>query len=348
MQFQDYYKTLGVARDADEQTIKKAYRGQARKFHPDVNKSGDAEERFKAVNEAYQVLSDPEKRQQYDRFGADWERYQAAGAAPNGGADFGQWYSQASDSPNNTRWEYRTSGDEGFSDFFETLFGGGSRGGTKFRRRQARTPRRGDDREHPIELTLREAFHGTTRAFEIQLPETCDVCFGTGMDGSELCYACGGSGSVLRRRKIEVDIPSGIREGQKVRVAGKGSPGVDGGKPGDVLLKVRIKPDPAFAFDGNDLRVDVEAPLYTALLGGEVIVRTLTGKVALTIPPETQNGKVFRLRRQGWPTMTGGKERGDLLARIVVTLPTGLSERERELFEELRAARSSARSSAAA
>ena len=344
MQFQDYYKTLGVKRDASEQEIKKAYRNLARQHHPDVSKAADAEDRFKAVNEAYQVLSDAEKRAKYDRFGADWERYQTVdNAASNAGApDFAQWFStnQQAGGNGNTRFEYRSSGDEGFSDFFETLFGGGAarrRGARGQSQSQQRMPpRRGEDHEYPIELSLREAFSGTTRTFELQLPETCDVCFGSGIDGSELCYACGGSGSVSRRTRIEVDIPAGIREGQKVRVAGKGSPGRDGGRAGDVLLKVRIKPDSDFVFEHNDLRTDVEAPLYTAVLGGEVVVHTLTGKVALTIPPETQNGKIFRLRGQGWPTGANSKERGDLLARVQVKLPTDLSERERELFEELR------------
>jgi molecular chaperone DnaJ len=345
MQFQDYYKTLGVKRDATEQEIKKAYRNLARKHHPDVNKGADAEDRFKAINEANSVLSDPEKRAKYDRFGADWERYQTTGDASAGNPDFAQWFSnagqaQGASANGGTRWEYRSSGDEGFSDFFETLFGGGlgrRRGARAQTQQQPRAqPRRGEDHEYPIELTLREAFKGTTRAFELQLPETCDVCFGSGIDGGELCYACGGSGSVMRRTKIEVDIPAGIREGQKVRVAGKGAPGRDGGRNGDVLLKVRIKPDVDFAFEHNDLRTDVEVPLYSALLGGEVVVRTLTGKVALTIPSETQNGKVFRLRGQGWPTAINSTERGDLLARVHVKLPTQVSERERELFEELR------------
>lgn len=342
MQFQDYYNVLGITRTATEAEIKKAYREQARKYHPDVNKAGDAEERFKAVNEAYQVLSDPEKRAKYDQFGADWERYQAA---PDGaGADFGQWFSQAGGHPGNVRFEYRTSGGDGFSDFFETLFGEGRTTG----RRRARSPRKGDDREHTVEIPLREAFSGTTRLFEIQSTDPCSNCRGTGIVNGDLCYTCEGAGSVGRKSKLEVSIPAGIRDGQRVRVAGKGSPGTDGGQPGDVFLRVRIKPDSDFTLEGNDLRTEVDVPLYTAILGGEAVVKTLSSKVALTIPPETQNGKVFRLRGQGWPVKSGSKERGDLLARVRVVLPTSLSEREHELFEELRALRTAAENATAA
>jgi DnaJ-class molecular chaperone len=343
MQFQDYYKTLGVLRGADEKQIKKAYRELARKLHPDVNKSPDAEERFKAINEAYQVLSDPEKRKMYDRFGADWERYQAAGATSANGEvrDFAQWYSGQAGEPN-ARYEYRTSGGEGFSDFFETLFGGARDIAGGARRRRA-NPRRGEDHEYPVELPLREAFAGTTRTYELQVPETCDACRGSGLRDGDLCAICGGSGTLSRRSKIEVSIPAGIRDGQKVRVAGKGSPGRDGGTAGDIYLKVRVKPDAEFAFEGNDLRTDVEVPLYTALLGGEAIVTTLTGRVALTIPPETQNGRVFRLRGQGWPLAINSTERGDLLARVQVKLPTHLSDEERRTFATLRDQHSGAR-----
>jgi len=338
MRFQDYYATLGVPRNADEKQIKKAYRDQARKLHPDVNKDSDAEERFKAVNEAYAVLSDSEKRSRYDRFGADWEQYQTS--ANGAQSDFDQWFSRAQEPSGGVRYEYRSSGDEGFSDFFETLFGGTRQSGS----RRARAARRGEDHEYPVQIGLREAFAGTTRMFEAQVPATCEECHGAGMIRGDLCYACGGTGSTSQRSRIEVTIPAGIREGQRVRVAGKGSPGQNGGPSGDVYLKVQIKPDPEFALDNSDLRTDVEVPLYTALLGGEVVVRTLTGKVALTIPPETQNGRIFRLRGQGWPLSTSAKERGDLLARVSVKLPTTLNDDERRTFEELRDARGTARS----
>jgi DnaJ-class molecular chaperone len=340
MQFQDYYAVLGVSRTASEAEIKKAYRDKARKLHPDVNKSADAEEQFKAVNEANQVLSDPEKRSQYDRFGSDWNRYQSA-ADSGAASDFSQWFNgqggQTGGNPN-VRFDYRTTGGEGFSDFFETLFGSGGRTS----RSQRRAPRRGDDHEYPIDVTLQDAFKGTTRAFELQTPEACPDCGGTGIVQGSICFTCEGSGTTSRRGRIEVTIPAGIRDGQRVRVAGKGSPGRDGGPAGDVYLKVRIKADPAFTLEGSDLKTEIKVPLYTAVLGGESLVRTMSGRVALTIPPETQNGRIFRLRKLGWPTAVGSSERGDLLVRVDVVLPTDLSEQERELFEQLQDARQGA------
>jgi DnaJ-class molecular chaperone len=333
MRFHDYYKTLSVKRDASETQIKKAYRELARKLHPDVNKNHDAEERFKALNEAYQVLSDPEKRSRYDRFGADWERYQSAhDGTPS---DFSQWFSRRQQERGQTRHDLGTSGNEGFSDFFETIFGPG-RGS---RPRRPRMQRRGEDHEYPVQIGLREAYTGTTRMFETQSPTTCDECGGAGITDSDLCLVCGGTGSVHSRNKLEVTIPAGIRDGQRVRVAGKGGPGAGGGAHGDVYLKVQIRSDPQFTLEQSDLRTDVEVPLFTALLGGEVIVATLSGNVVLTIPPETQNGRIFRLRGKGWPTATNSTERGDLLVRVQVRLPVDLSDDERATFERLRATR---------
>lgn len=342
MQFQDYYSVLGLSRTADENEIKRKYREMARKVHPDVNKAADAEERFKAVNEAYQVLSDPEKRTRYDRFGADWERYQSSPDNGAGAPDFSQWFNGNNGDSQGARYEYRTSGGEGFSDFFETLFGSTPQRG----RRRGRTARRGEDQEHTVEVPLREAFSGTTRTFEMQAPEPCDTCGGVGIIHGDICGTCDGAGRVIRRSKIEVTIPAGVRDGQKVRVAGKGSPGQDGGPPGDIFLRVRIKADPAFTLESHDLRTDVEVPLYTSILGGEVVVKTLTGRVALNIPPATQNGRTFRLRGQGWPTAVGSRDRGDLLARVSVVLPETLSEREVELFEQLRELRTARASTA--
>ncbi|MDI3340202.1 MAG: DnaJ C-terminal domain-containing protein [Sphaerobacter sp.] len=333
MEFKDYYKILGVSRDADEKTIKRAYRKLARQYHPDVNK-GDprAEERFKEINEAYQVLSDPEKRAKYDRFGADWERYQqaeTAGAGPTW-TDFADWFTGGR-RPSGARTESREAGESVFSDFFETLFGD-TLGRARSRVRQ---PQRGQDYEYPIKLTLREAYHGTTRRFDVQIQERCQTCGGTGLNGHGLCPTCGGSGTVSRTKTLEVRIPPGVREGSRVRVAGQGGPGVNGGPSGDIYLLVSLVPDPRFQIEGNNLRTEVEVPLYTALLGGEVVVPTLDNPVVLTIPPETQNGRVFRLRGKGMPALKGG-ERGDLLVRVKVVLPTRLTAEERALFERLR------------
>lgn len=339
MEFRDYYKVLGVSRDADEKAIKAAYRKLARKYHPDVNKTdASAEERFKEINEAYEVLKDPEKRAKYDRFGADWERYreaETAGTTTGGGAnwtDFSDWFSGGRG--RTTTQQEREAG-AGFSDFFETLFGE-TLGRTQGRRRtQTQPPQRGQDYEYPVEVRLRDAYHGSTRRFDVQIQERCPTCGGTGLNGHGLCPTCGGEGYIHRTKTLEVKIPAGVRNGSRVRVAGQGAPGINGGPSGDIYLTVKLVPDPRFELDGDNLRTDVEVPLYTALLGGEAIVQTLDNPVALTIPPETQNGRVFRLRGLGMPALKGNK-RGDLLARIKVVLPTKLSADERHLFEQLR------------
>jgi DnaJ-class molecular chaperone len=323
--FRDYYDVLGVPRDADEKQIKKAYRQLARKFHPDVNTSPDASDRFKEINEAYQVLSDSEKRARYDRFGADYQRYQSAPGADAG--NFAEWFTQqggAGPAGQNVHFEYTTTGGSGFSDFFDLLFGqrgassdGFSRGGFGnggFGRAQPQAIR-GQDFDQPVYLTLAEALHGTTRTFELKTA-----------DGTS---------------KIEVTIPPGVKSGSKVRVAGKGGPGRNGGTPGDVYLVVNLKRDPVFEIDGSDLRAEVDVPLYTAILGGEVELKLPDGKrIALTIREGTQNGSVIRLRGQGWPKTVRGKDRGDLKVRVNVQLPTDLTPEERRLFEELNAIRS--------
>jgi molecular chaperone DnaJ len=337
MEFKDYYQVLGVSRDADEKQIKAAYRKLARKYHPDSNREDpDAEERFKEINEAYEVLKDSEKRAKYDRFGADWERYQQAEASgySAGPEDFASWYSGA---PGGGRahYEYHTTGDTGFSDFFETLFGDHFGGRTTTRERRRSQPQRGQDFEYPVEIPLRDAYHGTSRRFDLQINERCPTCGGSGMNGRGFCPNCGGSGTVPRNKTIEVQIPKGVRTGSRVRVAGQGSSGVNGGPNGDIYLTITVKPDPRFAIDGNNLRTDMDVPLYTAILGGEVVVPTIDGSVALTIPPETQNGRVFRLRGKGMPALKSQQTRGDLLARVRIQVPTNLTDEEKELFRQL-------------
>jgi len=345
MQYKDYYQTLGVGKNATEKEIKKAYRKLARQCHPDVC-PGDkaAEERFKDVNEAYEVLSDPEKRQKYDQFGADWQRWQQTGGQP-GGFDWSRW---STGQPGGFRVEYQDLGDlggfgaGGFSDFFEMLFGAPAGVGGMGRAARddpwaqiRRRPRRGPDMEHEVEITLREAYAGAKRILQMQGADPCPTCGGTGLSGGQPCPACGGAGVTQRTRRVEVSIPPGVDTGSKVRMAGQGAPGSSGGAQGDLYLLVKVQPDPQFKRDGDNLYVDVPVDLYTALLGGEVHVPTLRKSLALTIPPETQNGRTFRLGGQGMPQLKNPDKHGDLFATVEVRLPTHLSDRERELVTEL-------------
>jgi curved DNA-binding protein len=312
MEYRDYYKTLGVDRNASEKEIKRAYRKLAREFHPDVNPDDkQAEERFKEINEAYQVLSDPEKRTKYDQLGANWQQWQRMGRDP-GSFDWSQWYGGA---PGGVRVEW--SGDIGdlfgggagaFSDFFRTIFGGMGGAGTAggpFGRAAGQRTTRGQDMEAQVEITLEEAAQGATRVLE--------------RDG----------------RRIRVKIPPGARSGSKIRVTGKGSPGYGGGPPGDLYLNITVKPHPIFRRDGNDLRCNVDVDLYTAVLGNEVQVPTLNGNVSLKIPAGTNSGKTFRLRGKGMPDPRKPKQHGNLLATVQIQVPEKLNARERELFEEL-------------
>lgn len=303
MEYKDYYKVLGVDKNAGADEIKKIYRKLARKHHPDVN-PGDkvAEERFKEINEAYQVLTDPDARAKYDRLGASWNAYQRAGA--HGGFDWGQWVSGSRPDGgqvdlNDILSGFSSRGGSSFSDFFEAIFGGMGVG------QQAATPRKGQDYNQTVEITLEEAFTGTSRILRI-----------------------GG-------RRIEVKIPRGAKTGTKVRVRGEGAEGAAGGPKGDLYLEIAVKPHPNFERVGDDLYLELPVNLYSAVLGGEAIVPTLKGKIKLKIPPETQSGRTFRLKGQGVPGLKNSDQRGDLYAKVVITLPENLSDREIELFEEL-------------
>jgi curved DNA-binding protein len=330
MQYKDYYQTLGVARSADAKEIRRAYRKLARQCHPDVN-PGDksSEERFKDINEAYEVLSDAEKRKKYDQLGADWQRYQHAGGEP-GGFDWSRWAGGAPGGDQRVHVEYGDLGDlfggqGGFSDFFSAIFGGVGRqpkgdwfsgAGAQGRPGAASGPgaRRGQDLVQPVEITLEEAFGGTQRLLQID------------------------------RRRLEVQIPPGVKTGSRVRVAGEGGHGASGGARGDVFLKVEVTPHQVFERQGEDLYCDVPVDLYTAVLGGVVRVPRLGGQpVILNIPAGTQGGRTFRLQRMGMPKLHKPEQRGDLYARARITVPTQLDQREKELFEELARLRESAR-----
>jgi len=352
VEYKDYYRTLGVNKDAPEKEIKQAYRRMARKYHPDVN-PGDksAEDRFKEIGEAYAVLGDAQKRKKYDQFGPslrDGSFWRQSGAA-------------AGPRPNNAR-VYTTTRDfakdfdasglgTGFSDFFDALFGQGfgrGRGATADPSTAGlpgngaapgaagRAPAKGSDVEQPIEVTLEEVATGGNRVFSMQMPEICPACRGTALVNGKLCTICQGAGTVSKARRIEVKIPAGVQTGSRIRIKGEGNPSPGGGAKGDVYLLVTVQQHPTFDRKGNDLYVEVPVPLSKAMLGGEVSVPTLKGgQLSMKVPPETQNASTFRLASQGLPALRG-EEKGDLYAKIRAILPTNLSARERELFQELK------------
>jgi curved DNA-binding protein len=308
MDFKDYYQILGVDRTASEKDIKSAFRKLARQYHPDHNPNDKAaEEKFKSLNEAYEVLSDPEKRKKYDAFGADWQRYEQAGGQP-GGFDFSQWAAQQGAGGAGQRGRRATAADfedlfggggGDYSDFFSTLFGGGQPGGARTAR-----PRRGQDYEHTLRISFPEAFSGSARVLQL--------------DG----------------KRIEAKIPAGVRTGSRVRLAGQGGPGANGAAPGDLFLQIEVEPDARFERRGDDLYTDVPVDFYTATLGGEVRVPTPDGSVALKIPARTNTGQTFRLRGKGMPVLSG-TGRGDLYARARLVLPENLSDAEVEGLRQL-------------
>jgi DnaJ-class molecular chaperone len=313
----DYYTVLGVPRTATEKDIKSAYRKLARKHHPDVN-PGDkkSESLFKEIGEAYSVLSDSDKRKKYDRWGHDWEKIDQAQAA---GANYRGRSASSRTTAGNGAPGGVTFDSEDLGGLFDQLFGRAAGGRTRVRS----TPRKGADMEQQVEITLEEAFNGTQRTFSILDTRSGET------------------------RTVEVKIPAGATEGLRVRVAGKGDPGLAGAPAGDLFLIVKIKPHALFERDGDDLQTKVPTPLYTAVLGGEVMVPTPKGsQLALKIPAETSNAQRIRLAGQGMPRLNG-TGRGDLYAEITVQLPKNLSTHEKDLFAELarqRAATSSAAS----
>ncbi len=330
MDYKDYYKALGVSKHANADEVKKAFRKQALKYHPDVN-PGDkkAEEKFKEINEAYEVLSDADKRRKYDTLGPNWqEQFGFRSGAGRRGAGF-SGSAAGFESPSN------------FSDFFEILFGrsaaggSGGTGGAGARMREDPRRRAGDNIEQPVEVSLQEAYTGGTRTYNIQSTDTCAFCRGTGEVAGKTCANCNGQGQLARSKRIQVKIPAGVDTGSRIRVASEGQPGIGGGPRGDLFLVITVKPDPLYERKGDDLYVDCDVELVTAMLGGEAQVMLPDGrKLALTIPPETQNGRIFRLAGKGMPRLRG-EGHGNLLARVKVLLPMQLSEEERDLFEQL-------------
>jgi DnaJ-class molecular chaperone len=334
MQYKDYYKILGVSKTADDKAIKAAYRRLARKYHPDVNKG--ASERFKEINEAHTVLSDPEKRKRYDTLGPDWERYARAGTGARSPFE-----------GHEVRFEQFGDGGD-FSDFFRSIFGdliGGARGAGGFREADLGDlggapwgeggvgPGRRSDVETALELTLEEAFHGTRKTISVETDEPCKTCGGAGHVNRQPCPQCRGTGWTRGRRHLDVKIPAGVDTGSRIRIAGEGAGG--GRQSGDLYLRVTVRPDGRFERKGDDLHVDLTVQVQDAALGAEVSVPTLKGRVSMKIPAETSSGRVFRLPGYGMPHLKSSGA-GDQFVRVQIALPTPLSPRERELFEELR------------
>jgi curved DNA-binding protein len=308
VQFRDYYETLGVAKTASEDEIKSAFRKLARKYHPDVAKDKKAaEEKFKQINEAYEVLSDPDKRRKYDQLGENWNQ-------PGGFQPPPQW---GGEQPGGFRWgsgenggvEFEFGG-TGFSDFFEAFFGGG-RGRSAFGGfgQRGTMAERGNDVEADIMVTLEEALNGSTRQVSLRRA------------GSK------------KTETYQVKIPRGVREGQRIRLAGQGEAGERGGKSGDLFLRVRLARHPDFSVEGSDLVHEVKIAPWQSVLGDQLIVPTLEGNARLKLPPGTQGGQRFRLRGRGLPGVSG--QRGDLYVVAQIAVPKKLGERERELWEQL-------------
>ena len=306
MEYKDYYKVLGVDKKATKDVIKKKYRKLAQKYHPDKNPDNkQAEEKFKEISEAYDVLGTDEKRTKYDQLGSNWQQYQQGGS---GGFDFSNWARQGGGK------QYRTSsGGADFSDFFESFFGGGySRGGrqggfsgSRFGGRAAYRQMKGQDYEAQLRLNLTDSYHGTSTVLNI--------------DGE----------------KIKVSLKPGVRDKQKLRVKGKGGKSTTGGSNGDLILKIAVINNTAFTLKGVDLHLNQDVDLYTALLGGKLTTNTIKGPITINIPKEAQNGKVLRMKKLGMPVYGKKEEFGDLYVKINVLLPKDLSQEETALFEKL-------------
>ncbi|HSM30649.1 MAG TPA: DnaJ C-terminal domain-containing protein [Woeseiaceae bacterium] len=306
MRYKDYYAVMGVERDASQDEIKRAYRKLARKYHPDVSKEADAEARFKELGEAYEVLKDPEKRAAYDKLGADWKAGQDFRPPPdwNEGFEF-------------HGGEFTGASGEDFSDFFDTLFGRGAVGGGFGRSSRRSFRARGEDTYAKILIDLEDAFTGKSRAVTLEHTEI-------GADGRPS----------VKQRTLNVRIPKGVRQGQHIRLAGQGSPGVGGGEPGDLYLEVEFRPHRYYRVEGRDVFIDLPVAPWEAALGSTVKVKTPAGYVDLTIPPNSSNGRKLRLKERGIPA----KQSGDLFVVLNVALPKADTQAAKAAYEEFRQA----------
>jgi DnaJ-class molecular chaperone len=316
----DYYQVLGLSKSASADDIKKAYRRLARQVHPDLHsgaKKSEMEKKFKELNAAHEVLSDPDKRKKYDQYGTNWEQAEAyeqarrqAGARGQGGPEF-------------------SFGGEGFADIFENLFKGGGRAGNS-----RGLAMQGEDLETEVQLTLAEVLAGVTKRVALQEPVPCSACHGSGALRGRACPTCQGHGATLQPNTIEVRIPAGVQDGSRVRVAGKGQAGSNGGKPGDLYMRVAIAPDKIFRRQGSDLHVSLPVFPWEAALGADVMAPTLMEPVRVKVPPGSRADSKLRLKGKGLPSATGGH--GDLFLTIQIVMPPSSTDEERALYDRLR------------
>lgn len=334
VRYKDYYEILGVARGASDADIKKSFRKLARQYHPDVAKDKKhAEEKFKEINEAYEVLGDPAKRKKYDELGANWQSG-AEFRPPPGWEQFAGPQAGRGGRPGAEGFEFHFGG-TGFSDFFEQMFGRSGREG--FPQRDGFVEDdfagRGRDIEGDIMVTLEEAMHGSVRSVSIRHNALCQHCNGSGRSTGRLCNVCGGTGQVPKMETFQVKIPAGVTEGQKLRLAGRGEAGLSGGGAGDLFLRVRFARHPDFEVEGHHLTHELDLTPWEAVLGANVDVPTLSGRVSIRIPPGMQNGQKLRVRGRGLPERGGG--RGDLIVVARIEVPAKISDGERKLWEQL-------------
>lgn len=326
VRFKDYYELLGVKRDATDEQIRQAYRKLARKYHPDVN-PGDkvAENKFKEINEANEVLSDPEKRKRYDQLGANWKDGAEFTPPPGWGRVNVQFDNIGS-----------IFGGGGFSDFFETLFGGARPADQTDNRRRASRARssRGQDTEAEMEISLEDAHRGGRHRITLQGARPCAACSGTGISsGGVVCPTCRGAGQVLSPTTIDVNIPPAARDGSMIKIKKQGQPAAGGSEPGDLYVRLKIRPHPVFTVSGDDITVEVPVSPWEAVLGTTIEVATIDGRAEMKIPPGAQGGQRLRLRGQGLNKRDGG--RGDEYVKLKVVVPTNPTDREKQLYKEL-------------
>jgi curved DNA-binding protein len=337
LRYKDYYEVLGVPRTASDEEIKKSFRKLARMYHPDIAKDKKtAEEKFKEINEAYEVLGDAENRKKYDQLGPNWKAGEDFRPPPGWESFAGGPFARGGGGGQRQHYEFRFGG-TGFSDFFEQLFGSmGGPGRSSGRRGFSEEDvegERGRDIEGDIMVTLDETLHGAVRTVTVNREVACPKCGGTGMRVQHVCTNCGGSGRVARSDQFQVRIPAGVTEGQRLRVTGRGEAGLGGGPSGDLFLRVRLAKHPDFEIEGHNLIHEVELAPWEAVLGTQVAVPTLDEPVNIKIPAGTQNGQRLRVRERGLPMKGGGK--GDLMVVVKLAVPGRLSDRERALWEQL-------------